>query len=217
MQALDLQPRTPMSLVPPQPVSAEQLNALAQALRAGGLEPIDQPEELKRLSQDRHDFSPVLTPLLRGCRAHLAVRAASVEQVRQVAAACYQTKVPLTVRGAGTGNDGPGVPLAGGLVLDLGGLRRLRQLETDSQALWVEAGALLADIDAELLPHGRALRLAPSTWRSATVGGFIAGGSGGIGSLRWGFLRDPGNLLGLEVVTLEAEPRVLRLDAQASE
>ena len=217
MQALDLQPRMPMSLVPPQPASAEQLHALAQALRAGGLEPIDQPEELKRLSQDRHDFSPVLTSLLNGCRAQLAVRAASVEQVRQVAAACYQTKVPLTVRGAGTGNYGQCVPLAGGLVLDLGGLRHLRQLETDSQALWVEAGALLADIDAELLPHGRALRLAPSTWRSATVGGFIAGGSGGIGSLRWGFLRDPGNLLGLEVVTVEAEPRLLRLDAQASE
>jgi FAD/FMN-containing dehydrogenase len=199
------------------PASADQLEALANALRASGLEPIRQPDELKRLSQDRHDFSPLLTPLLSGCRAQLAVRVGSVDQVRQVAAACFQAKVPLTVRGAGSGNYGQCVPLAGGLVLDLGGLRQLRGLEADSQALWVEAGALLADIDAELLRHGRALRLAPSTWRSATVGGFIAGGSGGIGSLRWGFLRDPGNLLGLEVVTLEAEPRLLRLDAQASE
>ena len=206
-----------MPLVPPEPDSAEQMEALAKALEAHGLEPIRQPEELQRLSRDRHDFSPLLTPLLSGCRAQLAVRATSVEQVRQVAAACFRFGVPLTVRGAGTGNYGQCVPLAGGLVLDLGGLQQLRQLEADSQALWVEAGALLADIDAALLRHGRALRLAPSTWRSATVGGFIAGGSGGIGSLRWGFLRDPGNLLGLEVVTLEAEPRLLRLDARASE
>ncbi|MEB3169719.1 MAG: FAD-binding oxidoreductase [Synechococcaceae cyanobacterium] len=197
--------------------SAEQLEAVANALRAGGLAPIREPEELKRFSRDCHDFSPLLTPLLSGCRAQLAVRAASVEQVRQVAAACFRFQVPLTLRGAGTGNYGQCVPLAGGVVLDLSGLHRLRSLEADTQALWVEAGAVLADIDAELLPHGRALRLAPSTWRSATVGGFIAGGSGGIGSLRWGFLRDPGNLLGLEVVTLEAEPRLLQLDARASE
>jgi FAD/FMN-containing dehydrogenase len=79
-----------------------------------------------------------------------------------------------------------------------------------------EAGCVLAELDAQLAPHGRALRLAPSTYRTATLGGFIAGGSGGLGSLRWGFLRDPGHLLGLEVVTLEAEPRLLRLDAAAS-
>jgi FAD/FMN-containing dehydrogenase len=76
---------------------------------------------------------------------------------------------------------------------------------------------LLAALDRQLLPHGRALRLAPSTYRSATLGGFIAGGSGGIGSLRWGFLRDPGHLLGLEVVTVEPEPRLLRLEGQACE
>ncbi len=38
------------------------------------------------------------------------------------------------------------------------------------------------------------------------IGGFIAGGSGGIGSIRWGFLRDPGNLIGLEAVTMNEKP-----------
>jgi hypothetical protein len=45
----------------------------------------------------------------------------------------------------------------------------------------------------------------------ASLGGFIAGGSGGVGSIRWGGLRNFGNILGLKVVTCEAEPRVLDL------
>ena len=68
-----------------------------------------------------------------------------------------------------------------------------------------------------MFSQGRQLRLIPSTWRSATVGGFVAGGSGGIGSVRWGFLRDPGHLIGLEVVTLEESPRKIELNAKESE
>ena len=49
----------------------------------------------------------------------------------------------------------------------------------------------------------------PSTYHTASVGGFIAGGSGGVGSIRWGGLRDTGNILRLRLVTMEAEPRTL--------
>jgi FAD/FMN-containing dehydrogenase len=48
-----------------------------------------------------------------------------------------------------------------------------------------------------------------STWATATIGGFIAGGSGGVGSCTWGSLRDLGNIIRLRVVTMEEEPRVL--------
>jgi FAD/FMN-containing dehydrogenase len=199
-------------------VEPERIEALEAELRASplGLEPIVSPAELNRLSSDFHDYSPLLVPLFEGKRAQLAVKARRVEQVLAVAGACARHQVPLTVRGAGTGNYGQCVPLAGGLVLDLSGLNRLRKVDPASGVVEAETGCLLAALDAQLAPHGRALRLAPSTYRSATLGGFIAGGSGGLGSLRWGFLRDPGHLLGLEVVTLEAEPRRLQLDAVAS-
>jgi len=202
----------------PAPVEAERIAALAAELRqrAPDLLLVEDAGELGRLSRDFHDYSPVLTPLLAGCRAQLAARPTTVAQVRAAAGACARLGVPCTVRGAGTGNYGQCVPLAGGLVLDLGGLRRLRELDPASGVLTAEAGCLLGDLEAELAPQGRELRMVPSTVRSATVGGFIAGGSGGIGSLRWGFLRDPGNLLGLEVITLEPEPQLLVLDAAAA-
>jgi FAD/FMN-containing dehydrogenase len=189
---------------------------LLEASGPPGLRLVNGGAELERLSHDRFDYSPVLTPLLRDRRAQLVIQATTTAQVLRVAKACARAGVSLTVRGAGTGNYGQCVPLAGGVVLDLSGLRRLRQLDPVSGIVTAEAGCLLADLDRQLGASGRAVRLAPSTWRSATVAGFIAGGSGGIGSLRFGFLRDPGNLVGLEVVTMEAEPRLLQLDAPAS-
>ncbi len=175
------------------------------------------PGELEKRSMDFHGFSPVLRQLLAACRAQLAVAPRDREEVVVVAGACARHGVPLTVRGAGTGNYGQCVPLAGGVVMEMGGLTAVRNVEAATGVVEVESGRLLADLERSLTPHGRSLRLAPSTWRTATVGGFIAGGSGGVGSLRWGFLRDPGHLLGLEVVTMEPEPRVLRLEGQACE
>ncbi|MFM7266440.1 MAG: FAD-binding oxidoreductase, partial [Cyanobium sp.] len=210
----------PATALPPcsAPMEPARMAALAAELRqrAPDLQLVEEAAELGRLSRDFHDYSPVLTPLLEHCRAQLAARPTTVDQVRAAAAACARLGVPCTVRGAGTGNYGQCVPLAGGLVLELGGLRRLRKLDPEGGVLTAEAGCLLGDLEVALAPRGRELRLVPSTVRSATLGGFIAGGSGGVGSLRWGFLRDPGNLLGLEVVTLEPEPRLLELDATSS-
>ena len=203
----------------PEPPSAATIDAVAAELEAAGDPPLllRSAEDLQRLSADFHHYSPVLTPLLEGRIAQLVVAASSVAQVEAVAAACARHGVPLTVRGAGTGNYGQCVPLAGGVVLDLSGLNRLRQLDPVSGVLEAEAGCRLADLDAAMAPRGRALRMVPSTWRTATLGGFIAGGSGGIGSLRWGFLRDPGNLLALELITVEPTPQRLRLEGRAAQ
>ena len=97
------------------------------------------------------------------------------------------------------------------------GLRKIRDFDSKSGQITVESGCLLRDINDELIEHGRQLRLLPSTWRSASIGGFIAGGSGGIGSVRWGFLRDPGHLQALEIITTEDPPRRLELNANNSE
>jgi FAD binding domain len=200
----------------PAPATAAQLEALALDLRAAGLEPLRSAGELDGLSADAFVYSPVLKPLLLGRRAQIGVRLRDRQLVPAVAAACARHGISLTLRGAGTGNYGQCVPLAGGLVLDLSGCNRLLELDATTGVFRAESGLLLADLEQQLQAQGREPRLLPSTVRSASLGGYVAGGSGGIGSLRWGFLRDPGHLLGLELVTVERDPRLLSLDAAAA-
>jgi FAD/FMN-containing dehydrogenase len=57
----------------------------------------------------------------------------------------------------------------------------------------------------------------PSTKRTATIGGFVAGGSGGIGSVNYGGLREPGNILAARIVTMEEEPRIIELRGDAAQ
>ena len=197
----------------PAPASPEQLEQLAADLRAAGLMPLRSSGELEQLAADAFVYSTVLQPLLQGLRPQLGVRATSADQVLVVASACARHGVSLTLRGAGTGNYGQAIPLAGGLVLELSGMNRLRQLDPSTGAFTADAGIVLADLEQQLQARGRELRLVPSTVRSSSLAGYLAGGSSGIGSLRWGFLRDPGHLLGLEIVTLEPTPRLLQLDA----
>jgi FAD/FMN-containing dehydrogenase len=120
----------PRALPGPLPplASEAQLLALEADLLAAGLAPLRQPQELARGSADAFVYSPVLTPLLAGCRAQMLVRVQTVDEVLRVAAACARQGVSLTLRGAATGNYGQCVPLAGGLVLDLTGLNQLRSL-----------------------------------------------------------------------------------------
>ncbi len=173
--------------------------------------------DLKRFSKDFFEYSPILINELKDCLAEIVVRPLSVDAIIFVAQICNKYSTPLTLRGSGTGNYGQCVPLNGGVVMVMSGLKKIRNFDSKSGEITVESGCLLRDINDELIKHGRQLRLLPSTWRSASIGGFIAGGSGGIGSVRWGFLRDPGHLQSLEIITTEASPRKLELNANNSE
>ncbi len=173
------------------------------------IEIITDPNQLAKLSQDYHSFSPVLVPKLAGKVADVALRPASEQEVLKIAKACVQHRIPLTVRGAGTGNYGQCVPLCGGAIVDMTKMDKIHWIR--SAAARVQAGVRLAALDKKAREVGWEMRMVPSTYRTATIAGFVAGGSGGIGSIQYGLLGDRGNLIGLRVVTLEDEPRTLEL------
>ncbi|TVP61357.1 MAG: FAD-binding oxidoreductase [Leptolyngbya sp. LCM1.Bin17] len=181
--------------------------ALAQAF--GAIETIRDPNQLDKLSKDYYYFSPVLQGLLADKVGDLVVRPTTEAEVLAVAQVCVDARVPVTVRGAGTGNYGQCMPLAGGVIVDLSRMSAIQRVQPG--VAWVEPGAKLAAIDKVTRPSGWELRMYPSTYRTATIGGFIGGGSGGIGSITYGQLRDRGNLNAVRVVTLERTPRVIEL------
>jgi len=174
-----------------------------------GIEAITNPAQVTKLSEDYAHFSPILVPLLAGKVGDVVVRPSNESEVLRIAQACVKYKIPLTVRGSGTGNYGQSTPLKGGIILETLRLQQIKWIKAGLAC--VETGVKLAALDKKAQEIGWESRMVPSTVRSATVGGFIAGGSGGIGSVLYGQLRDRGNLRAVRVVTLEDEPRIIEL------
>ena len=74
------------------------------------LEIIETQSDIKRLSKDFYNYSPVLTERLDGCVADLVVRPTDLNALKRVSEVCWEFSVPLTLRGSGTGNYGQAVP-----------------------------------------------------------------------------------------------------------
>jgi len=172
----------------------------------------DNPVLVKQKSRDFYWYSPVLKRELEAVTADVVVTPSSEEEVRTVLKAAYRLGIPVTPRGAGTGNYGQAMPLMGGVLLNLAEMNRIRSI--DRGRVVCEPGALLIDIDKAAEASGQELRMFSSTRATASLGGFIAGGSGGVGSITWGGLRDFGNVLRLNVMTMEEEPRTLELKGE---
>ncbi|WP_425093231.1 FAD-binding oxidoreductase [Tropicimonas sp. S265A] len=163
---------------------------------------------IKSKSRDFFWYSPVLKARMDHLIADFVVSPRSEAEVIEVLRTCYAHDVPVTTRGAGTGNYGQAMPMRGGCVMHLRHMTAVKEIHPGR--VICEPGILLKDLDAACkADSGQEIRMFSSTWATATIGGFIAGGSGGVGSCTWGSLRDLGNIIRLRVVTMEEEPRVL--------
>ncbi len=178
-----------------------------------GMKIEDNEKIVQQKSRDFYWYSPVLKRQLDHITGDLIVSPRSEGEVIRVLAACYRLGIPVTPRGTGTGNYGQAMPLSGGVVLSLAEMNAVTAISPGRVVSG--PGVILADIDRATRSHSsQELRIHPSTYNTASIGGFIAGGSGGVGSINFGGLRDFGNVLRLRVVTMQAEPKVLELTGE---
>jgi hypothetical protein len=185
------------------------INYQAIAEELGNIETTTNCDRLAKLSLDYYHFSPILAQQLQDKRGKIAVFPTNETEVLQIAQICVKYKIPLTVRGAGTGNYGQCIPLEGGMILDTSKMNQINWLKPGIAC--VQPGVKMAAFDKQAREIGWELRIAPSTYRTATIGGFIGGGSVGMGSINYGQISDRGNLRRVRLVTLQEKPQVLEL------
>ncbi len=170
---------------------------------------ISDDKEIEKLSKDYYWFSPLLKSELDSKRADAVVRPRTREELATVVSECAKTRTPITMRGAGTGNYGQAIPLQGGVVIDMTAMNRIVSIERGTAT--VEAGCKLLVLEQAANDAGFEQRTYPSTFRLATIGGLFGGGFGGVGSINFGPIYAPANVLSLKVMTVSEAPEIVEL------
>jgi hypothetical protein len=147
------------------------------------------PARIRRVSSDWARLSPILMEKIPPGRflADLVVKPSEPEQVPAVLALAYEHDVPVTPRGAGTGNYGQATPFSGGILLDLRGLDQV--VSVDAGSVTTRPGARLTTVDRAVRAADADLWMFPST-KGSTLGGFVGGGSAGTGTIEHGTTAD---------------------------
>jgi len=167
---------------------------------------------------DPVDMEPFLVErrgVYRGA-SRAVLRPASTAEVAEVVRLCAAARIPIVPQGGNTGLSGGAVPWEDGqgVVLNLGRMNRVREVDPNDYSITVDAGCILADVQKAAAAVDRLFPLSLGAEGSCQIGGNISTNAGGIAVLRYGNMR--ALVLGLEVVLPDARVweglRALRKD-----
>src|SRR5262245_9859879 len=151
-------------------------------------------EELRKICPDEvfHEPIDVLSyecdglPHLRGVPIAV-VLPSSAAQVQAVVRLCNREGVPFVARGHGTGLSGGATPVSGGVVIGLGRLNRVLDVDIPNRRVTVEPGVTNLEITRRVAPYGFYYAPDPSSQQVCSIGGNVAENSGGAHCLKYGF------------------------------
>ena len=119
-------------------------------------------------SKDYYWYSPILDEIFKDKVGDLVVIPSNQEDVKKVAAAIAKYRIPLTLRGGGTGNYGQCVPLQGGVIMIMTKLNRI--VEFKEKSVLTESGVRISRLDDAARDIGLELLMYPSTRLTAHGG-----------------------------------------------
>jgi FAD/FMN-containing dehydrogenase len=132
--------------------------------------------------------------------AECVVRPAGTDEVARIVSLCAKEGVAVVPQGGNTGLCGGSVPTGSRreIVLSLSRMNRIRELDALNDTMTVEAGCVLATVQAAADAANRLFPLSLAAEGSCQIGGNLSTNAGGVNVLRYGTARD--QVLGLEVV-----------------
>jgi FAD/FMN-containing dehydrogenase len=148
------------------------------------------------------DTKPYFTDWRRqyAAAAECVVRPGATAEVARVVALCARERVAVVPQGGNTGLVGGSVPTGARreIVLALGRMNRIRELDALNDTISVEAGCVLAAVQRAAADAARLFPLSLAAEGSCQIGGNLSTNAGGVNVLRYGNARE--QVLGLEVV-----------------
>ena len=158
---------------------------------------------------DANDIAPYLTEernLFHG-RSPLVLRPGSTAEVAAICKLASAHRIALVPQGGNTGLVGGQTPHNGEVVVSLRRLDKIREVDTESNTMTVEAGVVLQVAQQKASEVNRLFPLSLGAEGSCTIGGNLSTNAGGTAALAYGVAREMA--LGLEVVL--ADGRVLNV------
>ncbi|MFZ5753014.1 MAG: FAD-binding oxidoreductase [Bacillota bacterium] len=122
----------------------------------------------------------------------------STEEVKRVLTYGYRQGIPMIPRGSGTGLSGGIVPVEESLVIDMGRMNKILEIDRDNMTVKVQAGVITAEIHRAVEREGLFYPPDPASQTVCTIGGNIATRAGGPRGVKYGTTKD--YILGLEAV-----------------
>ncbi|HEX6119215.1 MAG TPA: FAD-binding protein, partial [Dongiaceae bacterium] len=131
----------------------------------------------------------------------VAVLPGSTAEVAAILRYCHQRRLKVVPRGSGTSLSGGALPLADGVLLGLGKLNRILEIDLENRCAVVQPGVPNLAISHAVADRGFYYAPDPSSQIACSIGGNVAENSGGVHCLKYGLTTN--NLLGLEVVLMD--------------
>lgn len=127
----------------------------------------------------------------------------STAEVSAVVRILAREGIPFVPRGFGTGVSGGSLALRGAVVLELGRMNKILEVDTSNHCAVVQPGVFTWDVSVALAPYGYYYAPDPASLKASSIGGNVAENAGGPHCFKYGVTTN--HVLGLEVVLPDGE------------